>query len=75
MAPPTAVPAPATVVSTAFQKGSRRPIVVAVRVLVFLRAKGWRDARERYVGCSFQDLIVLLECRGREREDVEMQSS
>ena len=27
MAPPTVAPAPAMVVSTAFQKGSRRPIV------------------------------------------------
>ena len=60
MAPPTAVPAPATVVSTAFQKGSRRPMVVAVRVLVVLRGGGLRKVRDVYV-MWFGGFKVLVE--------------
>ena len=47
MAPPTAVPAPATVVSTAFQKGSRRPMVV-----VGVGWCGWFGVGEMMKGCG-----------------------
>ena len=51
MAPPTAVPAPATVVSTAVQKGSRSPIV-----FVFWWVVGW------WVGLGGGDVVRMWWC-------------